>query len=188
MYKLIIVLSFLLMSCLTSTDTIHKTEVVTDTLTLAGDIDTVVLTEALTLYLSDTVYIDKSNGSLLIAPDTTILTQILTQFIDRKVFVYDTTILKVYDTVIKIEEVFDSTKMYEFFGEATFALCIDGIDNDNDGRPDCEDLDCSGTAACFRPNEITPSLCSDGLDNDGDELTDCNDPDCKALVMCSQYE
>jgi hypothetical protein len=84
--------------------------------------------------------------------------------------------------------------------------CADGVDNDGDGRSDCEDPSCAGVAC----DEADPSLncgtgplagtdggepdggvgpgcfpreaaCDDGLDDDGDSLTDCADPDCEAL-------
>ncbi|MFH0868762.1 MAG: hypothetical protein V1839_00895 [archaeon] len=51
-------------------------------------------------------------------------------------------------------------------------ICLDGLDNDNDGLIDCYDPDCdTGVAqAVF--------ACRDGIDNDMDGVNDCADPDC----------
>jgi hypothetical protein len=54
-------------------------------------------------------------------------------------------------------------------------LCNDGIDNDGDGKIDCQDEDCAKDPACVHaPVEI----CGDCIDNDGDGLVDYEDPDC----------
>ena len=45
----------------------------------------------------------------------------------------------------------------------------DGIDDDADGRIDCEDSECLYTVSCFDID------CTDGIDNEGDGLADCND-------------
>jgi hypothetical protein len=52
-------------------------------------------------------------------------------------------------------------------------LCHNGLDDDFDGRMDCEDPDCLGSCS-----EETPAECSDGKDNDGDGLVDAADPRC----------
>jgi len=78
--------------------------------------------------------------------------------------------------------------------------CNDGVDNDGDGRVDCEDVDCH--SACFEEHDCGngidddgdgaidcadgdcafscsyESRCGDGIDNDGNGLVDCDDPDC----------
>ncbi len=54
--------------------------------------------------------------------------------------------------------------------------CFDGIDDDNDGRIDCADADCSRIGC--------PELCADGLDNDADGDVDCDDTDCQASADC----
>src|SRR5262249_14638546 len=56
--------------------------------------------------------------------------------------------------------------------------CHDGVDNDRDGAADCDDSDCSGTAACVEMN------CTNGVDDDMDGATDCADTDCSALPIC----
>ncbi len=61
-------------------------------------------------------------------------------------------------------------------------LCTDNIDNDADGKKDCEDLDCKFDAAC-RP--ATETVCFDGLDNDVDGKIDCADPNCQATPACN---
>jgi hypothetical protein len=48
-------------------------------------------------------------------------------------------------------------------------ICTDGVDNDGDGRVDCDDPDCA---------EGCQEICTDGVDNDGDGRVDCDDPDC----------
>jgi Putative metal-binding motif len=62
------------------------------------------------------------------------------------------------------------------------ALCYDGIDDDGNGKTDCEDPSCdlrSCGAACVCSNlRKAEDLCSDGIDNEMDSLTDCADPDC----------
>ena len=57
--------------------------------------------------------------------------------------------------------------------ENTASRCSDGIDNDLNGKIDCEDPSCDG----FCP-ETTQAACSDGRDNDGDGLVDSADPSC----------
>ncbi|MBN2797847.1 MAG: putative metal-binding motif-containing protein [Deltaproteobacteria bacterium] len=61
---------------------------------------------------------------------------------------------------------------------APVEVCGDGIDNDGDGQPDCEDADCFGDASC------TESLCGDTVDNDNDGLADCDDDDCWGTPEC----
>ena len=72
--------------------------------------------------------------------------------------------------------------------------CDDGIDNDGDGLPDCEDPDCEW-ATCDDGNSCTQGkcregtcapthelCCHDGIDNDGDGLVDCADINCESRV------
>jgi hypothetical protein len=62
------------------------------------------------------------------------------------------------------------------------ANCIDGIDNDEDGVTDCDDLDCARDPACW---DDETELCGDRVDNDGDGLIDCGDDDCAADPTCA---
>lgn len=58
----------------------------------------------------------------------------------------------------------------------TESNCTDGVDNDKDGKIDCDDPDCNCPPP---PPPITKeSDCKDGIDNDGDGKIDCFDPDC----------
>jgi hypothetical protein len=67
-------------------------------------------------------------------------------------------------------------------GGAGETNCADNLDNDGDGRIDCQDSDCFDAPACGGTGE---NNCSDGVDNDDDGFTDCldsdcdNDPDCQ---------
>jgi len=61
------------------------------------------------------------------------------------------------------------------------ASCDDGLDNDEDGETDCNDIDCAGNDACI---EI---ICDDGLDEDNDGLFDCDDSDCTDNIACFEY-
>ena len=88
--------------------------------------------------------------------------------------------------------------------EATFSVCNDGIDNDNDGFVDCADFSCQGfvtfdrdgeaRSACLEslraPGDLgdtdpvaalqeAQDACSDGNDNDNDGFVDCDDWDCQ---------
>lgn len=62
--------------------------------------------------------------------------------------------------------------------ETTVAACSDGIDNDLDGKIDCQDQDCR--AYC---REDTDAACHDGKDNDLDGNSDCKDSECKAYCV-----
>ena len=56
-------------------------------------------------------------------------------------------------------------------------VCGNGIDDDGNGRTDCEDPACFGDDTCFED-------CSNGLDDDLDGLPDCADPDCANDGSC----
>lgn len=71
--------------------------------------------------------------------------------------------------------------------EGDASSCMDGCDNDSDGRTDCEESDCvSDDCLC----DDTPSLersevaCSDGCDNDHNGFTDCADWHCDGFGGC----
>ncbi len=65
--------------------------------------------------------------------------------------------------------------------------CQDKIDNDNDGKIDCEDEGCQGYTFCQKviKTENTAVDCQDQLDNDGDEKIDCEDEDCQGFIFCT---
>jgi hypothetical protein len=59
--------------------------------------------------------------------------------------------------------------------------CMNGVDDDGDGKADCADEDCAYQCKADREDG---SLCLDGLDNDNDGSADCKDPDCKTTELC----
>ena len=59
--------------------------------------------------------------------------------------------------------------------------CSDGVDNEMDGRTDCQDLDCNCSLEC----DCVELICDDGLNNDEDDLVDCDDPDCADDEACA---
>ena len=65
--------------------------------------------------------------------------------------------------------------------------CDDGVDNDDDGLLDCDDLeDCGDSVLCLPDTETD---CEDGVDDDGDGLTDCEDDDCTCVeTACDDGE
>ncbi len=58
--------------------------------------------------------------------------------------------------------------------------CSDGKDNNKDGKIDCADPDCSGSASCKE------TICYDGTDNDKDGKIDCRDSDCSIEPTCGE--
>ncbi len=59
--------------------------------------------------------------------------------------------------------------------------CVNGIDDDGDGRVDADDPGCFGAADADEADPDAPAPCSDGLDGDGDGLIDYPaDPGCAA--------
>jgi hypothetical protein len=52
--------------------------------------------------------------------------------------------------------------------------CHNGVDDDCDGRVDCEDPGCAAAPECAKPAEI----CGNCIDDDGNGLTDFEDPAC----------
>ncbi|MBQ9243671.1 MAG: hypothetical protein IJ165_10710 [Proteobacteria bacterium] len=75
--------------------------------------------------------------------------------------------------------------------ENTMPLCSDGIDNDDNGKADCDDEGCGGFVFCKSDDptkENTPKNCADGKDNDGDGDMDCADAQCKSFTICKEAE
>ena len=63
--------------------------------------------------------------------------------------------------------------------------CTDGIDNDGDGRTDCEQNTCWRNWDATDCVEETEDECSDGVNNDDDvNGADCDDPDCGFSLAC----
>ena len=62
--------------------------------------------------------------------------------------------------------------------------CANGVDDDNDGLTDCEDLgDCKLFPGC-----PILEVCDDGIDNDEDGYSDCKDIACVGHVSCEDQE
>ncbi|MBQ1924708.1 MAG: hypothetical protein II180_01150, partial [Proteobacteria bacterium] len=61
--------------------------------------------------------------------------------------------------------------------ENTEALCSDGVDNDDNGKTDCEEADCQWFEMCAPSGgaENTEALCTDGIDNDNNGKADCEE-------------
>jgi len=57
-------------------------------------------------------------------------------------------------------------------------VCDDGKDDEGDGLIDCDDPDCKTNPACME------TVCDDGKDDEGDGLIDCDDPDCEKNWRC----
>jgi endo-1,4-beta-D-glucanase Y len=66
--------------------------------------------------------------------------------------------------------------------ENTLELCFNGVDDDVDGKTDCEDDDCNLGGFCTESSEAS---CSDLIDNDDDEVLDCEDPNCSITQACA---
>jgi hypothetical protein len=64
-------------------------------------------------------------------------------------------------------------------GTASILLCIDGVDNDDDGGVDCGDRSCQSARETCCTFEWTTERCSDGLDNDRNGFGDCGDRECR---------
>ena len=59
-----------------------------------------------------------------------------------------------------------------------FEICGNGIDDDHNNKIDCEDEACVTERAC------QPEICNDNIDNNGNNLLDCEDPQCLQSVYC----
>ncbi len=65
-------------------------------------------------------------------------------------------------------------------------VCNDGVDNDCDGKIDCDDPDCASAPNCQKcVKQLDWEYCGDGIDNDCNGLTDCDDPQCQATAFCT---
>ncbi len=71
--------------------------------------------------------------------------------------------------------------------ENSNATCNDRIDNDGDGRTDCNDTNCAEASVCAT-YENTNETCLDGVDNDKDGQKDCADYNCTNVPVCLFYE
>ncbi len=58
--------------------------------------------------------------------------------------------------------------------------CNNGLDDDGDGFPDCDDPDCYNSNACI------VEICNNGIDDDLDGWADCDDTECQYLEFCNE--
>jgi RHS repeat-associated protein len=65
----------------------------------------------------------------------------------------------------------------DFGGCSVETSCHDGIDDEGDGKVDCNDSDCSWDRGCFED-------CRNDVDDDGDGDTDCFDSTCASVAPC----
>jgi len=62
--------------------------------------------------------------------------------------------------------------------DPTGEICDNEIDDNGNGKIDCEDESCKTNPACME------TICDDGIDDEGDGLVDCDDPDCEKNWQC----
>ena len=68
--------------------------------------------------------------------------------------------------------------------------CHDNLDNDDDGRTDCDDQDCDESEDCTGPNVnnlnnvVNQEFCANGEDDDDDGMVDCEDEECWSDPNC----
>ena len=62
--------------------------------------------------------------------------------------------------------------------DPTGEICDNEIDDNNNGKIDCDDESCKTNPICME------TVCDDGKDDEGDGLVDCDDPDCKNNWLC----
>ena len=82
---------------------------------------------------------------------------------------------------------FDEIESLKVKCENTLEACSDLIDNDLNGKEDCEDPRCEefcGPDGLGNIKESFLEWCIDGKDNDRDSLIDCEDPDCHVFTIC----
>ncbi|MBU3941884.1 MAG: hypothetical protein KKF74_03150, partial [Nanoarchaeota archaeon] len=57
-------------------------------------------------------------------------------------------------------------------------VCDNEIDDNGNGKIDCEDESCKTNPACME------TICNDNIDDEGDGLVDCDDSDCEKSWQC----
>jgi hypothetical protein len=70
-------------------------------------------------------------------------------------------------------------------------VCDNGTDDDDDGKIDCADSDCSDFAGCTSSALYAAPAsedCDNGKDDDGDGKVDCSDGDCGSYAGCISAE
>ena len=62
--------------------------------------------------------------------------------------------------------------------DPTKEICDNGIDDNDNGKIDCDDESCKTHPLCME------TICDDNIDDEGDGLIDCDDPDCEKNWRC----
>ena len=71
----------------------------------------------------------------------------------------------------------------------TAEVCNNQVDDDGDGKVDCDDTDCSDSGMCNTALYAAPAEnCTNGEDDDGDGKVDCADDDCYSDSACASAE
>lgn len=76
-------------------------------------------------------------------------------------------------------------------GRASLLLCLDGIDNDDNGSVDCGDRKCQAVQETCCSFEFNDERCSDGIDNDRSGFFDCRENSCRLgmfVTVCRERE
>ena len=66
--------------------------------------------------------------------------------------------------------------------ETTADLCSDHLDNDDNGKADCDEDSCQKFEICG--GTIKAEICDNWMDDDGDGMADCGDTDCASAANC----
>ncbi len=82
------------------------------------------------------------------------------------------------DTVVQDHYDFIRSIVTDLPDDTPETNCSDGIDDNNDGRMDCEDPWCFHVPVCL------PEICDDGIDNNDDDKVDCDDASCSGQIIC----
>jgi hypothetical protein len=84
--------------------------------------------------------------------------------------------------LIAVQDFFEDNQPFDLLVEPVAqsedGACDDEVDNDDDGRTDCDDRDCAEDAAC-------DEVCDDGQDDNRNGLVDCSDPMCDDAPNCA---
>ncbi len=76
-------------------------------------------------------------------------------------------------------------------GRASILMCLDGIDNDDNGSSDCGERKCQSTPETCCTFEFNDARCSDGVDNDRTGFFDCGENACRLgmfVTVCEERE
>jgi len=69
-------------------------------------------------------------------------------------------------------------------------ICDNGVDDDGDGKVDCDDPACANSPGCSEgvlyAGPPADEVCDNGVDDNGDGLVDCDDPTCSDFPECGR--